>query len=474
MPNDPYQIGEDNSGITLVLSDRGVGVAATHAIEHLTGGSDAIQLATASQVGLMSAAFATKLGDIELLADVTDAVNIASSIGGTTAVAAADGDLLPFLDVSTSSALKKTTLGSLRSDYLNTYYVTPTGTQTLTNKTLTAPTINGGSLSGTAITLTDAALTGILPVAKGGTGAATLTGVVKGTGTSALTASAVGLASADVTGTLLVANGGTGATTLTGVVKGTGTGALTASAVGLASADVTGTLPVTKGGTGATTLTGVVKGTGTGALTASAVGLASADVTGTLPVANGGTGVATLTAGVVKASGTSAFTTGAISLTTEVTGVLPVANGGTGFSTNPYGQLGGQTAAASETYSGTFMKLVIDTSLSLAVDFDQPANNRLRYTGATTRRFLVFGSVDITGVLGAHYSIKIYRNGVEVLGTECRANAAGKTSAGTPIAKLVTNWIIELSQNQYVELWVASTDGDAGTPQRMRLVATPV
>jgi hypothetical protein len=82
--------------------------------------------------------------------------------------------------------------------------------------------------------------------------------------------------------------------------------------------------------------------------------------------------------------------------------------------------------------------------------------------------------VDITGTLGDHYSIKLFRNGVEVLGTECRANAAGKSGAGTPIAKLVTNWIIELSQNQYVEIYVASTEGDAGTPQRMRLVATPV
>ena len=57
-------------------------------------------------------------------------------------------------------------------------------------------------------------LTSPLSVASGGTGAATLTGVVKGNGTSAFTASNVNLAS-EVTGTLPVANGGTGQTSFT-------------------------------------------------------------------------------------------------------------------------------------------------------------------------------------------------------------------------------------------------------------------
>jgi hypothetical protein len=68
-----------------------------------------------------------------------------------------------------------------------------------------------------------------LPVSSGGTGASTLTGVVKGTGTSALTAGTVALGS-EVSGTLPVANGGTGATTVTGVVIGNGTSAFTAKA----------------------------------------------------------------------------------------------------------------------------------------------------------------------------------------------------------------------------------------------------
>lgn len=55
-----------------------------------------------------------------------------------------------------------------------------------------------------------------------------------------------------ISGTLGVANGGTGATSLTGYVKGNGTSPLTASAT-IPVSDLTGTLPVANGGTGATT-----------------------------------------------------------------------------------------------------------------------------------------------------------------------------------------------------------------------------
>lgn len=62
-----------------------------------------------------------------------------------------------------------------------------------------------------------------ISVANGGTGAATLTGVVKGNGTTAFTAGNVNLAS-EVTGTLPVANGGTGITSFgTGVATWLGT-----------------------------------------------------------------------------------------------------------------------------------------------------------------------------------------------------------------------------------------------------------
>lgn len=90
--------------------------------------------------------------------------------------------------------------------------------------------------------LASLALGAPLGVASGGTGANTLTGVVKGTGTSALTASDVDLTS-EVVGILPVANGGTGANTLTSnaVLLGNGTSPVQTVAPGTAGNVLTST-----------------------------------------------------------------------------------------------------------------------------------------------------------------------------------------------------------------------------------------
>jgi len=100
-----------------------------------------------------------------------------------------------------------------------------------------------GTAASSSSTNLTTSVTGTLPVANGGTGATTLTGIIKGTGTSSLTAAVAGtdyLApngsaaslsnfptlnqnttgnAANVTGIVSVANGGTGTTT--GSITGT-------------------------------------------------------------------------------------------------------------------------------------------------------------------------------------------------------------------------------------------------------------
>lgn len=84
------------------------------------------------------------------------------------------------------------------------------GTGTVNGITLTGTVTNsgsltlGGTLSGVSLTTQ---VSGTLPVANGGTGATTLTGYVKGNGTSAMTASSTVPAS-DVTGLATVATSG--------------------------------------------------------------------------------------------------------------------------------------------------------------------------------------------------------------------------------------------------------------------------
>jgi hypothetical protein len=121
-------------------------------------------------------------------------------------------------------------------------------------------------------------VSGTLPVANGGTGVATITGPIKGNGTSAFSAAA----SADIiglwtgtcsAGTVLKGDGScaaVGTVTSVGLTVPSGFSVSGSPVTGSGTLGITGTLNPAAGGTGVATITGPIKGNGTSAFSAAA------------------------------------------------------------------------------------------------------------------------------------------------------------------------------------------------------------
>ena len=256
--------------------------------------------------------------------DVNNAVTsyLDIAISGTLALTSASFTANALTIVNTQGTSSATNIGAPNgsSQWTAQYYVLRISTLSA-NVTITAP-----SVSKTYLVVNADATYSVTVKASGGTGISIAPGeratvYYNGTDYIKVTSSVV----SNLTGVLPVANGGTGVTTSTGSgnnvlstsptfvtpILGTPTSATLTNATGLPlTSGVTGTLPVANGGTGVTASTGsgsvvlstsptlVTPALGTpasGVLT-NATGLPlTSGVTGTLPVANGGTGVTTST-----------------------------------------------------------------------------------------------------------------------------------------------------------------------------------
>jgi hypothetical protein len=120
------------------------------------------------------------------------------------------------------------------------------------------------------------------------------------------------------------------------------------------------------------------------------------------------------------------------------------------------GELWFSTPAATTTSdTGTYYKAAGTTTLQTspaAVNFDMPANNRLRYTGTPTRQFLVQANASQTTASGSvviHYRLAV--DGTTVASSEIQRKQ-GTTPSDVGAFSIGT--IVTLANGSYVELWL--------------------
>lgn len=279
--------------------------------------------------------------------------------------------------------------------------VTTSGTLAATLATQSANLVWAGPTSGAAAAptfrtlvaadlppISSGSITGIVPVANGGTGLASGTSG----GVLAYTAAGTIASSAALTANRIVLGGGAGAAptvlgslgTTTTVLHGNAAGAPSFAAVNL-STTVTGTLPLGNGGTGITSGTsgGVPYFSSSTTLGSSAALAANQLVLGggaaTAPATLGSLGT---TAQVLIGNAAGAPTWGAVTLSTMVTGTLAAANGGTGIASYTQGDL--LYASAATTITALAKSTTATRYLSNTGTSNNPAWAAIDLTNGTT------------------------------------------------------------------------------------------
>lgn len=136
-----------------------------------------------------------------------------------------------------------------------------------------------------------------------------------------------------------------------------------------------------------------------------------------------------------------------------------------------YGHLYASTAVATSiAVADTYQKAAGTTTLKtspVAVDFDMPANNRLRHTGSAAKPFLMGASGSITVSADAKVTLALAEDGVVDADTEQEVECTLAEGA-EPFS---LRGLFDLALNEYVEVWVKADDTVNVTLTKMNMVA---
>jgi hypothetical protein len=256
-------------------------------------------------------------------------------------------------------------------------------------------------------------------------------------------------------GTLVVANGGTGANTLSGYLKGNGTSAFTGVAT-IPSTDITGLGTMSTQNANAVAITG---GTVSG-------------LSAPIAVASGGTGAATLT-GYVQGTGTSALTASATIPNTDITGLGTMSTQSSSFVAISGGAINGTTIGAITPAAGTFTTVNATSGTLGSVAL---TTGTITTTPSSGNDIVNKTYADgLAGGLNFHQACRLattaalpantYNNGAFGVGATLTANANGALSVDSTLTVagnriLVKNEAAGANNGVYVVTQV----GTAGTP----------
>ena len=127
------------------------------------------------------------------------------------------------------------------------------------------------------------------------------------------------------------------------------------------------------------------------------------------------------------------------------------------------------TASTATTFSAvnTPTKVLCTTTAVGLFRVSSPNDNRLVYTGTKTRRFAVISSLSVTSqAANKYFSFYVYKNGVMLPESE----QAMRLSTGVDKGSLTISCTVQLSTNDYIEIWAANTsDASSMTVETLNL-----